>query len=119
MRRVQRGMQPAPAPVLERRLRPVVDVLAAELIQDTAGRDRFQSVTPDDLYRSAEIFVRYSMTSVDVIRHTDRGDRRMFFSDLREIDRRFLRDVQMVMKLLSHFSPPYYEIYGECEGSDS
>ena len=39
-------MQPAPVPNLDGRARPAVDALDAELIQETAGRDRFQTVTP-------------------------------------------------------------------------
>ena len=37
----------------------MVDAIAAELMQETAVRDRFQTVTPADLYHSAETFDRY------------------------------------------------------------
>ena len=83
MRRVQRGMRHAPVPNLDARLRRVADALAAELIREIAGRDRFRAVTPDGLYRTAETFARYRWASLDVIRRTDRGARRTCLSDLR------------------------------------
>ena len=71
--RSQRGMRPAPAPLLDARLRPVVDALAAELTQETAGSGRLQTVTPADLYRPDETFGRYRLSSLGVIRHKDRA----------------------------------------------
>ena len=72
-RRAQRGMQLAPFPRLEVRLLHSAGALAAEMMQETAGRGRFLMVTPADLYHSAETFDRYRLTSLDVIRHTDRA----------------------------------------------
>ena len=45
-RRVQRGIPPAQIPALGHRLWSVVHALTAELIAETAGRGRFQTVTP-------------------------------------------------------------------------
>ena len=83
-----RGMQLAPVPHLDVRPLPLADALAAELMRETAGRDRFLTVTPADLYHSAETFVRYRLTSLDIIRRADRGACRMSLSDLRELGRR-------------------------------
>ena len=76
-------------------------MLYAELLHETDGRGRFQTVTPSDLYRVAATFARYRVTSLDVIRRTDRCARRMFLSELRDWGRRTCPDMQ----LLSHFSP--------------
>ena len=79
------GIPPAQVPLLDFRLIPVVRALTADLTAETAGRDRFQTVTPTDLFDAAETFARYRLTSLDIIRHTDRDARRMFLSDLREL----------------------------------
>lgn len=94
-------------------MRHVADSLASELIQETAGRGRSQTVTAADLYRPAETFDRSRLTSSDVILHTDRGARRMFLSDLRELGRRSFPDMQLRTQLLSHFAP-FGENQGEC-----
>lgn len=82
-----------------------MDARAAELIQETAGRGRFQAVTPVELLHAAEYFCMYRSTSLDIIRHTDRDTRRMFFSDLRELGRRSFPEIQLIMQLMAHFSP--------------
>ena len=87
-RRVLRGIPPAQVPSLDQRLRPAAHARTAELIQETAGRGRFQTVTPTDLMRAAETFVLYRLTSLGVIRHTDSDSRRMSLSDLVELGRR-------------------------------
>ena len=84
---------------------PAVRALAADLTTETAGRDRFQTVTPTDLFDAAETFARYRLTSLDIIRHTDRGSRRVFLSDLRELGRRSFPQMQLIMQLLAHFTP--------------
>ena len=57
-RLVQRGIPPAQVPALGHRLLSGVHALAADLIAETAGRDRFLAVTPSDLYHAAETFAR-------------------------------------------------------------
>ena len=104
-RRVQRGIPPAHGPVLDIRLMPVVRELAAELAAETAGRDRFQTVTHADLYRAAETFARYRLTSLDIIRRADRDSRRMFLCDLRELGRCSFPQMQLIMQLLAHLRP--------------
>ena len=47
-RRVQRGAPPAHFPALGHRLLPAVHALTANLAAETAGRDRFLTVTPAD-----------------------------------------------------------------------
>lgn len=49
LRRVRRGMQLAPVPILGARMRPVVDARDADVMQETAGRGRLLTVTPVDL----------------------------------------------------------------------
>ena len=55
--------------------------------------------------QEAGTFVRYRLTSLDVIRQADRDARRMLLSDLMELGRMFFHEMQLPMQLLSHFSP--------------
>ena len=103
--RVLREIPPAQVPALDQRLRPAVRALTDELIHETDGRDRIQTVTPSALMRAAEPCVRGRLTSLDVIRHTGRGARRMFLSDLREMGRRSSPQMQLVTQLLARFAP--------------
>ena len=90
---------------MDHRLLSVVHALAADLVAETAGRDRFLTVTPADLYRAAETFARYRLTSLDIIRHKDRDARRTFLSDLRGLGRRSFPQMQLIMQLPAHFTP--------------
>ena len=72
--RVERdGEWAAQIPLLDVRLRPLVGALDAYSVRETSGRDRFLTITPSDLYFPAEIFARYRLTTLDVVRHTDRA----------------------------------------------
>ena len=94
----------APVPHLGVRRLPMADAPAAELTQATAGSDRFLTVTPADLYHSAETCVMYRLTSLDISRRAERGARRLFPADLREFRRRSFHEMQLVAGRLSHFS---------------
>ena len=48
---------------------------------------------------------RYRLPTLDVIRRTALDARRMFLSDLRQLDRRSFPDMQLIMQLLEHFKP--------------
>ena len=104
-RRVLRGIPPSHVPSLDQRRRPVAHALTAELIQETAGRDRFRTVTPSGLMRAADTFVRYRVTSLDFNRHTDRGARRMFLSDSGGLGRLSFSQMELVMQLMARFAP--------------
>ena len=54
-----------------------------ELEAETRGRDRIAAASPRDLWQAAETILRYRLTSLAVIRQTDRDARRMFLADLR------------------------------------
>ena len=97
--------QPDRVPALPAHLAPAVECLAADLMAETAGRERFELFSYDDMLTAAEIFVRYRLPSLAVIRQTDRDARRMFVSDLREIERLAFPDLQLILQLLNHFSP--------------
>ena len=102
----RRGAAPADrVPELHPHLAPAVGLLADNLSRETAGRERFELFTPADLRAAAEIFVRYRLPTLGVIRQTDQVARRMFVSDLRDIERLAFPDLQLILQLLSHFSP--------------
>ena len=86
-------------------LLPMVGALAGELVAETRGRERFATSPERDIWREAGTFARYRLASLAVIRRADRDDRRMFISDLRELDRRSFPEMQLLMQLLSHFWP--------------
>ena len=92
-------------PELLPHMAPAVHRLAADFVSETAGRERFELFSPDDMFAAAELFVRYRLPSLAVLRQTDRDARRMFVSDLRDIDRLAFPDLQLILQLLSHFSP--------------
>ena len=104
-RRAQRGIPPAQVPALGPRLLPAVQALTDDLTAETAGRDRFQTITPAYLRHAAETFAHYRLTSLGIIRHTDRDARRMFLSYLGELDHLPSPQMQLIMQLLAHFTP--------------
>ena len=95
----------ARAPVLDPRHTPLVHSLSAGIFEEISGRERFLTISPDDIFEAATTFVRYRLPTLDVIRHTALGARRMFLSDLRHLDRRSFPDMQLIMQLLEHFKP--------------
>ena len=99
------AFQPDRVPVLPAHMAPAVDRLAADLTAETRGRERFELFDEADMLTAAEIFVRYRLPTLAVIRQTDRDARRMFVSDLRDIERLAFPDLQLILQLLSHFSP--------------
>ena len=76
-----------------------------ELCAETRGRERFETASEHYMWQAAGTFARYRLTSLAVIRQTDRDARRMFLSDSRELGRRSFPEMQLIMQLLSHFSP--------------
>ena len=95
----------ARAPVLDPRHMPLVRSLSAEISEEISGRGRFLTVSPDDIIDAATIYIRYRLPTLDVIRHTALGARRIFLSDLRQLDRRSFPEMQLIMQLLEHFRP--------------
>ena len=103
--RVHMGIPPAQVRPLDFRLMSAVRALNADLTAETAGRDRLQTATPTDLFGAAETFARYRLTSLGILRHTDRDSRRMFLSDLRELGRCSFPQMRRIMQLLARFTP--------------
>ena len=54
---------------------------------------------------AASSLVRYRLTTLAVIRHTERDARRLFLSELRENERKSFPEIQLLMQLFSHFQP--------------
>ena len=76
----------------------------------------FETSTPGDMPNAAGIFVRYRPPSLDVIRQTCRGARRMFISDSRGIARLAFPDIQPILQMLSHLSPHLLRVRGNAKG---
>ena len=96
---------PRDGPLFDPATIPLIERLLAEILAETNGRDRFAAASHADFRMAAETFVRYRLTSLNVIRQTDAAARRMFLSDLRELDRRSFPEMQLITQLLGHFTP--------------
>ena len=100
--------QPRPdalTPKLALRQLPLVATLAADLVRETAGRGQFSAYVEEDCHTAAMTLVRYRLSTLPVIRQTDRGARRMFLPDLREMGRKAFPEMHLPMQLLAHFAP--------------
>ena len=58
--------------------------LAAEIIAETQGRERFSDFAPSDFAMAAQTIVRYRTSSVEGLRRTCREARSEFIKVLRE-----------------------------------
>ena len=101
--RARAGVPPVP-PTDSRRL-PDVDALLDGRIREESGRGRFSASTPHGLRDASGALIRYRLSSLAVIRLTDRGARRMFLAYLREIDRRSFPEMQLIAHRLNYFAP--------------
>ena len=120
------GVVLARAPALGPRRFPLIHSLAAEIFDEISGRGRFLTVSFDDIREAAATFgpfffclaqmaffftvlrfvlSRYRLPTLDAIRHTALDARRMFLSDLRQLDRRSFPDTHLITQLLEHFKP--------------
>ena len=92
------------APLMAVRQMPLVGTLLADLIRETAGRDRFAAFGREDLRAAALTLARYRLSTLAIIRQTDKDARRMFLSDLRDLERQAFPEMQLLMQLLAHFA---------------
>ena len=83
----------------------LINQLSSELLAETAGRDRFADFSELDLRQAATTLVRYRLSSLATIRHTERDARRLFLSELRENERKSFPEMQLLMQIFSHFAP--------------
>ena len=83
------------APILAAHQLPLVDSLTADLARETAGREVFSPFGEEDMRTAALTLVRYRLSTMAIIRQTDRGARRMFISDLRELERKAFPEMQL------------------------
>ena len=67
--------------------------------------ERFETASEHDMWQADGTFSRYRLASLAVIRHAGRDARRAFLPDLWELGRRSFPEMQLIMQLLSHFSP--------------
>ena len=79
--------------------------LTADIVRETDGRELFSAFGEEDFYTAAMTFVRYRLTTLAIIRQADSDARRMFLSDLRELERKAFPETQLLMQLLAHFAP--------------
>ena len=85
-RRRGQGRQ-ATAPALPPHLYPTVGAITDDLALETNDRGNFSACIPEGFALSAEALVRFQSPTLAIIRQTDRGARRMFLSDLRDLER--------------------------------
>ena len=93
------------SPILAAHQLPQVTVLTSDLVRETTGRELLSAFVEEDFAAAALTFVRYRLSTLAIIRQTDRGARRMFLSYLRELDRMAFPEMQLLTQLLSHFAP--------------
>ena len=93
------------APMLAEHQLPLVIALTGDLARETSGMDLFSGFAEEDFRTDAMTFVRYRLSTLAIIRQTDRGARRMFLADLRELERQAFPEMQLLMQLLAHFAP--------------
>ena len=103
-RRIRPHMD-ALAPMLAVHQVPQVTALTADLVRETAGRELFSAFVEEDFHTAAMTLVRYRLSTLAIIRQTDRDARRMFLADLRDLERKAFPEMQLLMQLLSHFAP--------------
>ena len=78
--------------------------LGRELTRETAGRDRFFGFTAPDLLQAAETLVRYRLSTLEIIRYTERDARRLFLNEC-QAGRKSFPEMQLLMQLFAHFAP--------------
>ena len=103
-------------PPLPEHLFPTVLALAADFAEETKGSERFETDSREDMLRAAGIFARYRLPPLAAIRQTDRDARRMFVSDLRDIERLAFPDIRLMISLISHFTPQLLKAKANAKG---
>ena len=93
------------APILAAHQLPQAAALTEDLVRETAGRGLSSAFAEEDFRTAALALVRYRLSALAIIRQTDRGARRMFLPDLREMGRKAFPEMQLLMQLLAHFAP--------------
>ena len=82
-RRAARGQPPLPAgPRLNPEDAHRVEALAAALVRETRGRERFSAFPVEEFSVAAATLVRYRIGSLEVLRQTQRDARTLFIRDL-------------------------------------
>ena len=77
------GRAVAPAgPPLNPADAPRVEALAADLVRETRGRERFSAFPVEEFSAAAAILVRYRIGSLEVLRQTQKDARTLFIRDL-------------------------------------
>ena len=95
----------SPTPKPAQHLYEAVRDLASELIVETDGREQSASATAEAILLAAGTFPRYRLTTLPIISQSDLMARSTSLRDLRELGRRSFPEMQLIMQLLSHFTP--------------
>ena len=95
-RRRRRRHNARRTPVLDEAHRPLVAALLADITQEIAGRDRFAGFMPPDLLRAAETLVRYRLSTLEIIRHTERDARRLFLAECQHSEQQSFPELQLL-----------------------
>ena len=67
--------------------------------------DRFTGFTIPDIQQAAYTRARYRLSTLEVIRHADKDERRLFLSEFRGTGRKPFTETHLLMQLFSHFEP--------------
>ena len=102
---LRRRRHAARIPQLQEGAADLVSTLANDLLRETAGRERFAGFSEPDIRQAADSLVRYRLSTLEIIRHTERDARRLFLAEIREAEGKSFPELHLLMQLFSHFQP--------------
>ena len=100
----RRGRRQSEAPQFAEQMQLRINTLTADLMAETLGRERFEAFFRPDFLQAAETLAMYRISTIAVIRQTDKDARRMFSSDPRDLERKTFPETQLLMQLFPHFA---------------
>ena len=83
----------------------LAEALSREISLGTAGMDRFTGFAIPDIRLAAETLARYGLSTLEITRHAEKDERRLFLSERREAGRKPVAEIQLLAQLFSHFEP--------------
>ena len=85
------------------RTAPRVPALADEIFRGERGRGAFRYLPAGGFTAAAEIFARYGIHSLEILRQAQKEDCQTPLRDLREIERLSFPEMQLMRQILGHF----------------
>ena len=93
-----------------------MDALLRGLTQETDGRGRFVGFAAADLLQASETLVWYRLSTLEIIRYTERDARRLFLNECRGAERNAFREMQLLIHLVANFAPTTAKIRTDVKG---